>query len=91
MDVLSDVFGGIKLNYPIYIRNIKSSCGNISAQKNSLRKVVKLVKSVDSFLLFLLTVNIKNLKVYIVKQIRVKFDGVARGEKDHDFLVLIFL
>ena len=32
---------------------------------------------------------IKDLQVYIVKQVRVKFDRVARGEEDHDFLILM--
>lgn len=67
MNVLLDIKRRIKLHNPIDLRDIESSSCHISAKKNSLLELSKLVESSGSLLLFLLAVDVHDTDVHVVE------------------------
>lgn len=91
MNVFFGIIWRVKLDDPIDVRDIQPSGGDVSAQQHPFSGIAKLIKGVQSFLLFLSSVYVQNWDVYVVQKVGVKLHGVTRTEEDHYFFILKLL
>jgi hypothetical protein len=59
VDVSLDIFGAVELNNPINLREVNTSGGDISGEQNSVLFLHKLKENSCSFVLVLLTMELK--------------------------------
>lgn len=87
MDVVIRIIWWVELDNPVNFREVKTSLSDICAKKDTCIGLAEFKVSRSAFLLLLLSVNVLHLDVYIVEQIRIKLDSVARGHEYHYLLL----
>ena len=91
VDVVSWVIWWIKLDDPVYCRNIQTSRSNVCTQENTSRSVAEFKESVCTFLLLLLSVQIKYWDVDVVEQLSVILYAIATTEEDNHLFLQVLL
>ena len=69
MDVVIRVIGRVKLHYPVYLGEIKTALGDISAEKDASLSLAKLKVSGRALLLLLLAMNVLHGHIDIIEQV----------------------
>lgn len=67
-------------------RNVKSAGSYISTQQDALLRLAEVKEGSGSFLLLLLSMDIKAIHLNISEKFWMKFDWITWGEEDHHFL-----
>lgn len=88
MDVSVGVFWGINLKNPVDIREIKTSCGDVSAEKNSVFLFTEGEVDSHSFLLFLVALKfIEGRSKFEFSECFIQEANLFAGGQEYDYFL----
>jgi len=89
VNIIIRIIWGVKLDDPVNFREVETSLCNVGAKQNSFLCLTELKVGARSLLLLLFSVNVGHGNVYVIKEIGVELDSIARRHKDHNFFLQV--
>mmetsp|Transcript_21272 Transcript_21272/g.72049 ORF Transcript_21272/g.72049 Transcript_21272/m.72049 type:complete len:255 (-) Transcript_21272:890-1654(-) len=89
VDVLARVVGRVVLDDPVDVRDVEAARGDVGAEEDAGLCLAELEERGSAFGLLLSAVDVHDRHINVVQQVGVELYGVARGEEDHDLVLLM--